>query len=96
MQNPSPYAAIKAGVVGMSRYIAAVYGKDQIRSNVVCPGGVRDQQPGSFVEKYAERTPMGRMAEPAEVAAVISHLCEPGSKYVSGAVIPVDGGWTAW
>jgi NAD(P)-dependent dehydrogenase (short-subunit alcohol dehydrogenase family) len=96
MQNPSPYAAIKAGVIGLTRYIATVYGPRGIRANVVCPGGVRDRQPESFIQAYSERTPLGRMAVPSDIAGAVTFLAGPRADYMTGVVLPVDGGWTAW
>lgn len=96
MQNPSPYAAIKAGVIGLTRYIATVYGPNGIRANVICPGGVKDQQPASFINAYSRNTPLGRLAEPKDVAGAVVFLAGPGADYITGTVLPVDGGWTAW
>lgn len=93
---PSPYAAIKGGVVGITRFIATTYGKDNIRANVVCPGGILAGQPESFVRAYERRTPLGRMGNPEDIAGIIALLVGPCGRYITGAVIPIDGGWTAW
>ena len=96
MNNPSPYAAIKGGVNGLTRYIATAYGKNNIRANVVCPGGIFDQQPKSFVSAYEKRTPLGRMAKPDDISGVVAFLVSPAAKYMTGQILLVDGGWTAW
>ena len=96
MQNPVAYAAIKAGTIGLTRYVATAFGKDGIRANVICPGGIENQQPASFVEAYNNRTPLGRMGTPDEIAGAVAFLAGPAAKYISGQVLAVDGGWTAW
>ena len=96
MNNPTPYSAIKAGVVGLTKYCATVFGKNGVRANVVCPGGVEDNQPESFQKNYIARTPLGRMAKPEDIAGVVAFLAGPSGKYITGQTIVVDGGWTAW
>lgn len=96
MGNPSPYAAIKAGISGLTRYVATVYGKDGIRANTVSPGGVKDQQPQSFVEAYNSKTPLNRMAEARDIAGAVAFLAGPSARYISGQELLVDGGWSAW
>jgi NAD(P)-dependent dehydrogenase (short-subunit alcohol dehydrogenase family) len=96
LQNPSPYAAIKGGINGLTRYIATTYGKHQVRANVVCPGGIFDGQPHSFVKAYEKRTPLGRMAKVDDIAGVVAFLVSPAGQYINGQILMVDGGWTAW
>lgn len=96
LQNPSPYAAIKGGINGLTRYIATTYGKHQIRANVICPGGIFDKQPASFVKAYEKRTPLGRMASPEDISGVVAFLVSPAGRYMNGQILMVDGGWTAW
>ncbi|MFA4905582.1 MAG: SDR family oxidoreductase [Candidatus Margulisiibacteriota bacterium] len=93
--NPLGYAVIKGGVVNLSRYLASYFGKYNIRVNTICPGGVFNDQDKVFVEKYSKKTPLGRMAKPDEIAAVVLFLASEAASYVSGATIMVDGGWTA-
>jgi NAD(P)-dependent dehydrogenase (short-subunit alcohol dehydrogenase family) len=58
MKNSVAYAAIKSGITGFTRYVATTYGEFNIRANVVCPGGVEDRQPESFIKHYNKRTPL--------------------------------------
>jgi len=94
MTMPGAYAAIKSGIIGMSRYMASYYARYKIRVNAVSPGGIRDGQPLPFIKKYENKTPLGRMGTPADVAAAVLYLSADASAYVTGQNIIVDGGWT--
>jgi len=99
------YTATKFGVVGLTKVIAAEFGKDNIRCNTVCPGSVDTDLQASGIEKLAkwhgvskeealadaERNALGRSASPEEVADVMVWLASPMSSFVSGAAIPVTG-----
>jgi len=96
------YSAAKAGVLGMTRALASEWAREGIRVNAVAPGYVRTALVAALAEKGAidapgihRRTPLGRMAEPAEIAEVIAFLASTAASYVTGAVLPADGGWTA-
>ena len=67
-----------------------------IRVNCLVPGGVASGQNNAFSDKYAERVPMGRMARADEVVPALVYLASDASSYVTGQVLAVDGGWTAW
>ncbi len=95
MIMPPAYAVIKAGINNYSRYLASYWGGRGVRVNAICPGGVFDGQPVAFVDNYAARTPLRRMATPAEIAGPIAFLATDSAAYITGAVLPVDGGWTA-
>ena len=95
MTMPSAYAAIKGGVVSLTRLLATRYGPSGVRCNVVSPGGVFDGQPEPFVARYEALTPLGRMADPADVVGAVIFLASPASAYVTGQNLIVDGGWTA-
>ena len=90
------YAASKAGLVGMARSIARELGSRSITANVVAPGFVETDMTAvlSDEQRSAIKTqvPLGRYADPAEVASAVTWLASEGAAYVTGAVIPVDGG----
>lgn len=90
------YAASKAGLVGLSRSIAREYGSRGITANVVAPGFVETDMTGALGEEQRAlikaQVPLGRYASPEEVAGAVTWLAGDGAAYVTGAVIPVDGG----
>jgi NAD(P)-dependent dehydrogenase (short-subunit alcohol dehydrogenase family) len=95
MTLPPAYAAIKGAIVNHTRYLASYYGSKGVRVNVVCPGGIANNQPARFVSNYEKRTPMRRLAKAEEIGGPVAFLASPAASYVTGAVLTVDGGWTA-
>ncbi|HYX06101.1 MAG TPA: SDR family oxidoreductase [Bacteroidales bacterium] len=95
MTSPPAYTPIKAGISMYSKYLASYYGGDGVRVNAICPGGVFNNQPKSFLEKYSSKTLIGRMAKPEEIARPVVFLLTEAASYITGAEITVDGGWTA-
>jgi len=95
-QTPLAYAVAKAGLIQLTRYLAAYWAPLGIRVNCVSPGGVRRAQDDAFVKRYGARVPLGRMAEPHEVAGVVAFLAMPASGYLTGQNLLVDGGLHIW
>ncbi len=93
--NPGYYAAAKGGIVQLTRYWATMLAP-VIRVNCIAPGGVSRNQPEIFVERYGTRTPLKRMATEEDFKGAALFLASDMSAYVTGQVLPVDGGWTAW
>ena len=96
----SAYSAAKAGVIGLTRGLAIELGREGITVNCICPGpintgmtkGIQDEHKAIFAKR---RTALGRYGDPEEVAHMTLSLCLPAASYLTGAIIPVDGGLVA-
>lgn len=97
----STYVASKHGMIGYTRTIAAEWGAYGITANAVCPGyvdtalGIQPDQISDYQARVLAKSPVQRVASPAEIAALIAFLAGPDSGYINGAVFPIDGGITA-
>lgn len=96
------YSAAKAGVLGITRSMACEWSPQGIRVNAILPGYVETTLVADLIKKgtlnpsaIQQRTPLGRMAQPSEIAEVIAFLASPQASYVSGATWQVDGAWSA-
>lgn len=94
------YVASKHGVIGLTKTAALEYAKWGIRVNAVCPGVIKTPMIDRFTgnnkqaeQQFVDMEPVGRMGEPAEVAAAVIWLCSDAASFVTGVALPVDGGW---
>lgn len=90
------YPTSKGAVLALTRFLASYWGS-KVRVNALCPGGVRtpDTDP-AFAERYAARTPVGRMAERGDYRGAVVFLASDDAAYMTGSQLVVDGGWTCW
>jgi NAD(P)-dependent dehydrogenase (short-subunit alcohol dehydrogenase family) len=94
MTSPAAYAAIKGGLLNLTRYFAAYYGPFQVRANCISPGGIFDHQPELFVNNYCNKVPMNRMGIPKDITPAIHYLLSDETSYLTGQNIIIDGGWS--
>jgi NAD(P)-dependent dehydrogenase (short-subunit alcohol dehydrogenase family) len=100
LNSPPFYGPAKAALIQMTKYLACHWAQKNIRVNVISPGpfptdGIQAEKP-EFIERLANKNPMGRIGQPGEIAGPTLFLASDASSYVTGANLCVDGGWTAW
>jgi NAD(P)-dependent dehydrogenase (short-subunit alcohol dehydrogenase family) len=98
LQNVKPvtYSVVKTGLIGLTRYLSTYWASKNVRCNAMCPGGVENGQPEDFLKEVNARIPMGRMANADEYQGALLWMLSDASSYLNGAIIPVEGGRTAW
>jgi len=95
MPDNGAYVAAKHGVHGLTRAAALELGGTGIRVNAIAPGVTRTGMTSAVSDELLRAVPLGRIAEPEEIAAVAVWLCSPEASYVTGSVLVADGGWLA-
>jgi NAD(P)-dependent dehydrogenase (short-subunit alcohol dehydrogenase family) len=94
--KPVTYSVIKAGLVGLTRYLATYWADQGVRANALSPGGVFNGQGEEFVKRLTSLIPIGRMAGHDEYRSAVQFLCSDASAYLNGQNIVMDGGRSAW
>jgi NAD(P)-dependent dehydrogenase (short-subunit alcohol dehydrogenase family) len=94
--KPVTYSVIKAGLVGLTRYLATYWADRGVRSNAISPGGIYNGQGEEFVRRLSSLIPLGRMAAKDEYRAAIQFLCSDASSYMNGQNVVMDGGRSVW
>ena len=92
---PPDYFFHKGGMINFTRYFAALYGPQGVRVNCLSPGGFFNNQPEPFLTRYQEHTMLNRMADPEDLGGSVIFLLSEASKYITGANLAVDGGYSA-
>jgi len=94
MSSPIEYAAIKAGIISITRWLAKYYSSQNIRVNCVSPGGILDDQPVQFVENYRKSCTNIGMLSGEQVSSVVAFLLSAESQAINGQNLIVDDGWS--
>ena len=94
--KPVTYSVIKAGLIGLTRYLATYWADQGVRCNALSPGGIFNGQAEEFVQRLSTLIPLGRMASKDEYRAATQFLCSEASSYMNGQNVVMDGGRSAW
>lgn len=95
--SPAAYHALKGGIIHLTRHLAVYWAREGVRVNCLSPGPFPGPKaPAEMVERLKQKSPMGRMGQPAELKGAVVFLASPASSYMTGQNLLIDGGWTAW
>jgi len=92
MNTEPHYPFVKAGLSALNRYFSVNFGKNKIRYNIIILGGVLNNQPKEFIDRYCKKVPLNRMAKPKDLMGLCLFLASDAAGYITGAEIPLDGG----
>lgn len=94
--KPVTYSVVKTGLIGLTRYLATYWVKENVRCNALSPGGVENNQDQEFKKRVSNLIPLGRLANKEEYLGAIQYLCSDASSYMNGHNLVVDGGRSIW
>ncbi|GLU50657.1 SDR family oxidoreductase [Dyadobacter frigoris] len=94
--KPVDYVASKSFVPNFTRYLATFYAREGIRCNAIVPHGIYNNHEEPFLQNFARLSPLGRMCDREELIGPFTFLASDASGYMTGSLLTVDGGWTAW
>ncbi|MBU0481855.1 MAG: SDR family oxidoreductase [Proteobacteria bacterium] len=94
--KPVDYVVSKSFMPNFTRYLATFYARDNIRCNAIAPHGIFDGHDEKFLNNFSSLSPIGRMCDKSEISGPFIFLASDASSYMTGSVLVVDGGWTAW
>ncbi|TGM80965.1 SDR family oxidoreductase [Leptospira bouyouniensis] len=94
--KPVTYSVVKAGLIGLTRYLATYWADKNVRCNAICPGGVENNQNPDFLKEVTSRIPLGRMAKKDEYKGLVLFLLSDSASYMNGSIVSADGGRSVW
>ena len=94
--KPVDYVATKSFIPNFTRYLATLYAKKGIRCNAIVPHAIFNDHEVPFLENFARLSPLGRMCDREELVGPFTFLASDASSYMTGSLLTIDGGWTAW